>query len=344
MEKRLHELAEITGARLEGDGSALIKGVRSIEDAGPGDITFIAHGGYRRLLESSRASAVIVREGERPGVENKNLLFAKNPHLAFAKVLELFRPTPMPPPGVHPKAEVHPGSRIGKDVSIQAFCVVEEGAVIGERTVLYPGVYVGRGASVGPWCVLHSGVAIREGCVVGSKVIIHCNAVIGSDGFGYAWDEGVYHKIPQKGIVRIGDDVEVGACAAIDRATVGETVVGRGTKIDNLVQIAHNVRIGEDSVIAAQTGIAGSSTVGNRVQFGGQVGVGDHARIGDDTLVGAQSGVAGELPGGSAFSGSPAIPHREWLRAQNIYAKLPELKKRLDELEKRVRELEKQSS
>jgi len=341
VEKTLEEIARLLDARIEGNASAVIKDAAPLEDAGPGEITFLAGRKQARLLYSTRAGAVIVKEGEVFGPCDKNLLIVKNPQLAFARVLEVLRPSEPPPAGVHPRAEVHSSARLGKGVSVQAFCVVCEGAEVGDGTVLYPGVYVGRDARIGPGSTVHAGAAIRQGCIVGSRVVIHCNAVVGSDGFGFAKEGARYHKIPQTGIVRIGDDVEIGACVTIDRATLGETVIGRGTKIDNLVQIAHNVRIGEDSVIAAQTGIAGSSAIGSRVMFGGQVGIGDHVNIGDDTLLGAKSGVGADIAGGGAFSGIPAIPHREWLRAQNLYKKLPELKRRLEELEKRLERLEK---
>ncbi|MDO8427458.1 MAG: UDP-3-O-(3-hydroxymyristoyl)glucosamine N-acyltransferase, partial [Deltaproteobacteria bacterium] len=272
--------------------------------------------------------------------EGRNFIIVKNPQLAFAKLIDLFRPAKLPVPGIHPKAEVHPGARIGKDASIQAFVVVEDGADIGARSILFPNVYVGRNASVGEGSILYPGVAVREDCIVGSRVIIHCNAVVGSDGFGYARDKKAYHKIPQRGIVRIGDDCEIGACATIDRATLGATVIGRGTKIDNLVQIAHNVLVGEDSIMAAQTGIAGSAKIGNCTQFGGQVGVVGHIEVGDNAMVGAKSGVTNSVPQGAAVSGIPAIPHGEWLRSAAIFGKLPELKKRIAELEKRVKELE----
>lgn len=336
--KSLGELAALAGGTLEGDGSAVITGAASVEEAGPGEITFAAEKKYLGLLSTTRASAAVVPEGAAAG--SLNLIIAKNPQLAFAKIVEALRPQELPGPGIHPKAEVHPGAALSKDVSVQAFAVVEDGAAIGERTVIFPGVYIGRGASIGADCVIYPGVSIREGCVLGSRVIVHSNAVIGSDGFGYAKDKGRYVKVPQRGIVRIGDDVEIGASVTIDRATLGETVIGRGTKIDNLVQIAHNVKVGEDSIIVSQAGIAGSTKIGSRVQLGGQVGVAGHITIGDDVGIGAKSGVVQDVPSRSVHSGIPAIPHMDWLRAQNIYAKLPELRKKVAELEKRLAELE----
>jgi len=336
-EKTLEELARLAGGSVKGNGKAVITGFASLEDAGAGDITFAAEKKYFASAKASKASAIIAA-AEIEGVEN--LLLARNPQLAFVKAVEALSPQQRPEAGISPRAEVHPGAAIGAGVSIQSFCVVEDGAEVGEGTVLYPGVYIGRGAKIGSGCVLYQGVAIREGCVVGDRVIIHCNSVVGSDGFGYVRDGATYAKVPQKGIVRIEDDVELGACVTVDRATLGETVIGRGTKIDNLVQIAHNVRIGEDTVIVAQAGIAGSTRIGSRVQLGGQVGVGGHITIGDEVGVGAKSGVTGDLPSQGVFSGMPAIPHGQWLRAQSVFSKMPELKKKIAELERRLTELE----
>lgn len=337
--KRLSELAELVGGEIKGQGSALITGAAPLGEAGPGDVSFVSGKKHAGLLSRTRASAVVVRDaGEAP--DGLNLILAGNPELAFARILGVLRPQAVPAPGVHPRAEVHPGAKLGSSVSAQAFSVVEDGARVGDRTVLFPGVYVGKGAEIGPDCVIYPGVAIREGCKIGARVIIHCNSVVGSDGFGYARDKARYVKMPQTGIVRIGDDVEIGACVAIDRATMGETVIGRGTKIDNLVQVAHNVRVGEDTIIVAQAGIAGSSRVGSRVQIGGQSGVNGHISIGDDTGIGARSGVAQDVPPRSVYTGYPAIPHTEWLRAQNLYSRLPELRKKISELEKRIAGLE----
>ncbi|MCL4874110.1 UDP-3-O-(3-hydroxymyristoyl)glucosamine N-acyltransferase [bacterium] len=337
--KRLSELAALVGGTVRGEGSATITGAAPLGEAGPGDVSFAAGKKHAGLISKTRASAVVVRDaGGAP--DGLNLILVENPEIAFARILGVLRPQTLPAPGVHPGAEVHPGAKLGAGVSVQAFAVVEDGASVGDRTVLFPGAYVGRGAEIGPDCVIYPGVAIREGCRIGARVIIHCNSVIGSDGFGYARDRAKYIKMPQAGIVRIGDDVEIGACVTIDRATMGETVVGRGTKIDNLVQIAHNVKVGEDTVLVAQAAIAGSARVGSRVQVGGQSGVNGHISIGDDVGIGARSGVAQDVPPRSIYTGYPAIPHADWLRAQNVYSKLPELKKKIAELEKRIAELE----
>ncbi|MBI5827907.1 MAG: UDP-3-O-(3-hydroxymyristoyl)glucosamine N-acyltransferase [Deltaproteobacteria bacterium] len=343
MELTLKEIAVAVAGCVVGDEAAAVRDVAPIEEATEGDITFISDRRHLKLLKSTGATAVILRESDSPPANGaiKNLILVKDPLLAFVRVMDIFRPQPPVVPGIHPKAEVSPKAAIGTDASIQAFAVVEEGAVIGDRTTLYPGVYIGRGARVGDDTVLHSGVRVREGCQIGSRVIIHCNSVVGSDGFGYARAGSRYEKIPQRGIVRIEDDVEVGACVTIDRATIGSTVIGRGTKIDNLVQIAHNVKVGTDSVIVAQAGIAGSTRIGNRVQVAGQAGIAGHIEIGDDSSLGAKAGATNDIPPRSVYSGFPAIPHKEWLRASVVYGKLPELKKKLEELEKRLSKLEK---
>ncbi len=342
LQKRLEELAHLVNGRLIGRGDTIISGVAPIEEAAPGAITFLSDQRRLKLLASCRASAIVIGEwGEGVTPEGgKDYIAVRNPQLAFAALIELFRPAYKPAPGIHPKSEVHPGASIGEGASIGAFAVVEEGARVGPRAILFPNVYVGRNASVGEGSVIYPGVAIREDCVVGSRAIIHCNAVVGSDGFGYAKEGKAYHKIPQRGIVRIEDDCEIGACVTIDRATLGETVIARGTKIDNLVQIAHNVTVGQDSIMAAQTGVAGSVRIGSGVQFGGQVGVVGHIEIGDGAMVGAKSGITNSVPKGAIVSGIPAIAHTEWLRSAAIFGKLPELKKRISELEKRVEELE----
>ncbi len=337
MEKSLEELAVLTGGLVIGDGLQMIRGVAPIEEAGPGEITFLSDKRHARFLNSTKASAVILSE---EGPAGLNQLLVKNPIAAFARILGLFRPFELPPPGISPKAEVHPGAKLGSGVSIQPFVVVEGGAKIGDHAILFPGVYVGKNAEVGTESILYPGVAVREECRIGKRVIVHCNSVIGSDGFGYGREGSKYFKIPQRGIVRIEDDVEIGACVTIDRATIGETVIGSGTKIDNLVQIAHNVKVGSDTVMAALTGIAGSARIGDRVQFGGQAGVAGHIEIGDDSMIGGKAGVISSVPKGTVYSGFPAMPHGEWLRAQSVFSKLPDLKKKLDELEKRVKELE----
>ena len=341
--RRIDELAAVTGGRVVGDGSLAVGGIASIEDAREGDITFVTGTRHMKLIEKCRASALILKEDE-PGLEGApkgfTLLLVKDPMLAAARVLELFSPFELPPPGLHPRAEVHPEATLGPEVSIGAMAVVEKGAEVGERTILMPGVYVGAGSKIGADSIIYQGVTIRERCIIGARVIIHCNAVVGSDGFGFTRDGSKSYKIPQNGIVRIEDDVEIGACTAIDRATMGETVIGAGAKIDNLVQIAHNVRIGAGSMIVAQVGIAGSSTIGEGVLIGGQSGVSDHVKVGAGARVGTKTAVLQDIAPGAVQVGIPSIPRGDWLRSQSIFSKLPELKKRLKELEDRVKAIE----
>lgn len=335
----LRELAGLVDGEVSGDGNIVISGVAGIDNAREGDITFIANPKYAAGISNTKASAIIVSPDVKVQ-EGKNFLYVKNPYLAFAKALAVFNPPTVPPAGIRSESYIHQTAKIGSDVSIYPHVYIAEDAVIGNKAVLYPGVFIGKGASIGDDTILYSNVSVREGCSIGRRVIVHCNAVVGSDGFGFAKDGARYHKIPQCGIVRIGDDVEIGACVTIDRATLGETIIKRGTKIDNLVHIAHNVSIGEDSVLLAHVGIAGSTKIGNRVTLAGQVGIKDHIEIGDDAIIGSQSGAAQDIPAKGVFTGTPAIPHREWLKAQNIFAKLPEIRKMLMELEKRVKELE----
>lgn len=256
----LGEIANALDGEVRGDGSIEIGGIAGIEEAKRGDIAFLSNPKYEKFLDATRASAVIVSVKTKI-VEGKNFVVVKDPYLAFAKALALLKPAVRFRQGVSPKADIHASAKIGKDVSIGAFAVVEEGAEVGDGCVIYPGVYVGRGSIIGDGSVIYSNVSIREGVRLGKRVIIHCNSVIGSDGFGYVKEGTSYTKIPQTGGVSVGDDVEIGAGVTIDRATIGQTVVGRGTKIDNLAQLAHNVKIGEDTVIVAQVGVSGSTKV-----------------------------------------------------------------------------------
>lgn len=334
----LAELAGRLGAELCGDPGETVHAVATLEDAGPGQVTFLANSKYRSLLESTRASAVIVSAQDR--VPGRNCLVSPNPYLSFARVVALLHPPERPEPGVAPGAHVHPEARLARGVAALPGCYVGAGARIGEDTVLHPGVYVGTDVQIGRECLLHANAVVREGCVLGDRVILQPGAVVGSDGFGYARDGARQVKIPQVGIVVLEDDVEVGAGTTIDRAALGETRVGRGTKIDNLVQIGHNVRVGEDCLLVAQVGVSGSTRVGNRVILAGQVGVVGHVRIGDGAIVGAQSGVPADLPAGAVVSGSPAFEHPEWLKAQAVVRRLPKLRQTVQKLEQRVRALE----
>jgi UDP-3-O-[3-hydroxymyristoyl] glucosamine N-acyltransferase len=333
----LLDLARRLGCEVRGDGAIDVVRVAGIDEAGPGDLTFVSNPRYATRLTTTRASAVILS----PGVESSlPSLLTPNPYLAFARAMAVLHPQPRPQPGVHPSAVVDPSASLGEKVYVGALAVVGPGARVGARTVLHAHVVLYADVAVGEDCVLHSGVQVREKCRLGNRVVVQNGAIIGSDGFGFAKDDaGRYEKIAQMGIVVIEDDVEIGALTAVDRAALSETRIGRGTKIDNLVQIGHSVTIGSDSVLAGQVGIAGSAKVGNRVILAGQVGVVGHLEIGDGAIVTAQTGVPGDVAPGAVISGSPAIENRAWLKSTAVFAKLPELQKRIRELERRVEEL-----
>jgi UDP-3-O-[3-hydroxymyristoyl] glucosamine N-acyltransferase len=334
---KLRELAEHLDCELRGDGEAEIRGVAPIGQAGPDDVTFLGNPRYASHLATTRAGAVILAPGQAASLPS---LVSDNPYLAFARAVALVRPPERPAPGVHPSAQVDPTAVLGADVHIGALAVVGKGVRVGARTALHPHVVLYDGVCVGEDCVIHSGVQVRELCRLGSRVVVQNGAVIGGDGFGFARDrEGRYHKFPQVGIVVVEDDVEIGALSAVDRAALGETRIGRGTKLDNLVQVGHSVTIGEDTVIAGQAGIAGSTHVGNRVTLAGQVGVGGHITIGDGVIATAQTGIPGSVAKGSVLSGSPSIENRAWLKSTAVFARLPEVLKRLRELERKVESL-----
>jgi UDP-3-O-[3-hydroxymyristoyl] glucosamine N-acyltransferase len=337
------------GQAAAGGLTAAIDRVASLEEAGPRALAFYANPRYRNQLLATRAAAVIVGEDDVDLVPRSAVaLVAAQPYVAFAKASTIFNPAAAVEPGIHPGAHVHKEAQVDATASVGAGAVVGKGARIGPRTALHEGVLVLEGAKVGAACILHAGSIVRERCTLGDRVVLQPGAVVGSDGFGFAFDlEGddehpgpLHRKIPQAGVVRIEDDVEVGACTCIDRATLGETVVGRGTKIDNLVQVGHNVRIGPLSLIVAQAGISGSTTLGQGVILAGQAGVVGHLHVGDGARVGAQSGVSRDVPGGETWSGSPAIPHRDWLRMVSALPRVPDLLRELRRLEKRVAELE----
>lgn len=327
----LKEIADRVGGRLEGDPGRRLTGVQPLDAAGPRDLSFLTHPRYREAAAISRAGALLVRTGEQ--VEGRDLILVASPYTALATVMELFFPRRHPAPGVSPQAVVADGAVLGRDVSVGPLAVVADGCRLGDRVVLMPGVVLGEGVNVGPDTVLHPGVVIAEGTVIGARVVIHAGAIVGSDGFGYGEAEGGRARIPQVGIVRIGDDVAIGAGTTIDRATFGETVIGAGSRLDNLVQVGHNVTIGEGSVLVAQTGIAGSTRLGRSVVMAGQSGAAGHLCIGDGAVVGAKSAVLADLDPGAFVIGHPAIDHREWKRAQAAWRRLPDLLRRVQRLE-----------
>jgi len=335
------ELAALVGGEVLGDGGRHINGVGTLEAARPDEVSFYGNPRYRKAFEATRAGAVLVPAGTPPDPQ-RTLVAVASPPLAFARVLSHFHPTRPIEPGIRPGAHVDPGARVHADAAVLPGATVCAGASVGRGSVLHPGVYLGEGASVGEDSVLHPNVVVREYCRVGSRVILHAGAVIGADGFGFAFDPaGPAHvKIPQVGIVRIEDDVELGANTCIDRATTGETVIGFGSKLDNLVQVAHNVRVGPLSLLCAQAGVSGSAELGAGVLLAGQVGVVGHIRVGDRARVGAQSGVAHDVEDGATVSGSPAVPHREWLRGAAALGQLADLVREVRGLRRRVAELE----
>ncbi len=338
MKRTLNELAEQIGAEVLGDGTVEISGVNSIEGARPGEITFLSNPKYLPKLQETKASAVIVAKNV--SVSEKPLLRVENPQLAFVKLLHLFFPGTLPSKGIDPGAYIHSTARLGNEVTVYPFVYIGERCRIDDRVTLYPGVYIGDDVTIGEGSVLYPNVSVYHGSIIGRRVILHAGVVIGSDGFGYVKEGKRNVKIPQVGIVVIEDDVEIGANTTVDRAAFGRTVVGRGVKIDNLVQVAHNVIIGEDSILCAQVGVAGSTTVGSNVYLAGQVGLSDHITVGDNVLVGAQSGVPSNLSPNAAYSGCPVLPHRESLRVYNVMQKLPEMRKMVLDMEKRLAKVE----
>ncbi|MGD8719201.1 MAG: UDP-3-O-(3-hydroxymyristoyl)glucosamine N-acyltransferase [Candidatus Zixiibacteriota bacterium] len=338
-EYTVDELAAAVGGEVVGDGSAVITGVNGIEDAGPGEAAFIANPKYRSALRDTRASVVIVS----PDVEAANVTLIRVPHPypAFARVITMFAPAPEVPTGVSELAHIHEDAQIGEGAGVGPFAVVREGAKVGARTTIGSGTYVGSGAVVGEDCLLYPGVTLREYVRVGDRCIIHSGTVVGSDGFGFATEGTVHHKIPQIGTVVVEDDVEIGANCAIDRATMGETRIGRGSKLDNLIQVAHNVKIGAGTLIAAQTGISGSTTIGDYCVFGGQVGVVGHIRIEDHAIIAAQSGVTKSVKSGVTLFGRPARPIIEVKKREGRVALLGKYFGRVKELEREVEEIKK---
>jgi UDP-3-O-[3-hydroxymyristoyl] glucosamine N-acyltransferase len=342
--KTLAELAREVGGDFVGDGNAKIHRVAAIEAAGPGEITFLANPRYYSHLETCRASAVIVAPGvaarAAADARCKNYLEVADPYFAFAKIHQLFNPAAQFAAHINSLAYVDSQATIGADVTIFPHAFVSKGAKVGARTVLYPGAFLGEGAEVGDDCELHPNVVVRHGCKLGNRVIIHAGTVIGSDGFGYAGRGAERVKIPQAGSVEIHDDVEIGANAAVDRGTFGCTVIGRGAKLDNLVQIAHNVAVGENSIIAAQVGIAGSTRIGKNVTLAGQVGVVNHLEIGDGAVIGPQSGVGRSVPKGAKVSSALHVaPHQEWLKVMILLPRLPELWALTRRLERKIADL-----
>jgi UDP-3-O-[3-hydroxymyristoyl] glucosamine N-acyltransferase len=335
---KLSEIAQKLACELRGQADLEIIRVAGIEEAGPGDLTFVSNRKYVKHLKTTKASAAILGY-DIPDVPISSLR-TSNPYLAFARALELFYTPLRPQPGIHPTALIAQDVRLGENPSVGAYVVIGQGCVIGRNAAIYSHAVLYPGSTLGDDVVLHSHVTIRENCRLGNRVIVQNGSVIGSDGFGFApKEDGTYYKIPQSGTVLIEDDVEIGACTTIDRAAVGNTRVRRGAKIDNMVQIGHGCEVGEDSVLAAQTGLAGSTRIGRKVQAAGQVGFAGHLTVGDGAVITAQSGVPHDIPAGAVMSGYPAMDNTAWRRAVTVFAQLPEILKRVRELEKQLESL-----
>lgn len=343
MQKTLKEIAKLIDGEIVGNANIVIKGVCGIKEAKEGDITFIANPKYIPLIEETRASAIITSREITDS--SKPIVRTENPSLAFAKLLSLVSPNHTKhPTGIHPTAILGKNVKLGKDVAIGAYVVIEDKVSLGNKTIIYAGCYIGHHTIIGKETLIYPNVSIRERVSIGDRVIIHSGTVVGSDGFGFATVKGIHQKIPQIGIVEIQDDVEIGANVTIDRARFDKTVIGKGTKIDNLVQIAHNVMIGENSIIVAQAGISGSTVIGKGVVLAGQAGLVGHINVGDGAIVMAQAGVTKSVPANTKVSGYPARPHDTAKEINALLHNLPRLYKKVDELKNKIQDLEKKLS
>ncbi len=338
MRKTLNEIAAFLGGDVRGDGGILIERIRGIDEAGPGDLTFVANRKYLKKLETTAASAILVAPGT--ACTGKNLLIVADPYIALGRLLALFHPEEEETAGIHAGACIEAGADVSPEAAIYPGVHICRGARIERKAVLYPGVFIGRDAVVGEGSLLYPQVTIYRRCLIGRRVVLHAGVVVGSDGFGFAKPGQENLKIPQVGHVQIDDDVEIGANTTIDRGTLGRTWIQRGAKIDNLVQIAHNVVIGEYSIIVAQVGISGSTQLGKGVVIGGQAGLVGHIRIGDHVMVAAQSGVHKDVRPHQIVAGTPHLPHREWLKMEACLPKLPEMREALAALQRQISALE----
>ena len=330
------EIAKHLQGEVRGDGAVVLTGFAPADTAKPGDLTFAENEQFFARAESSAASAILV---DHDFVSPKVVIRVRNARVAFARVLPLFFPPRRFSPGIHPSAAVAPSAQIDPSAHIGPLCSVGERTRIGARTVLEAGIHLAADCVLGEETHLHPNVTLYAGCQLGNRVIIHSGAVIGADGFGYVFDQGAHCKVPQIGKVIIHDDVEIGANATIDRGALGATVIGKGTKIDNLVQVAHNVQIGEHCILVSQVGIAGSTRLGNYVTLAGQVGVAGHLKLGNQVTVAAQSGIMNHIPDGGKWLGSPAMPDRQMKRIYIGWQRLPELMQRVSQLEKKIQAL-----
>jgi UDP-3-O-[3-hydroxymyristoyl] glucosamine N-acyltransferase len=333
----LRDIAAAVKGDLIGDGDIPIHGFAGIQGAQEGQITFLSHASYLRYVPQCRASALIIGKKTSPDdVRGMNVIIVDNPDLAYIEVVGMFREDEPRPAGIDPRALVSPEAEVAASASVGPFACIEKRARIGERVTIYPFCYIGPGVAIGEGSVIYPHVTIYRDTTIGRNVIIHAGTVIASDGFSYTWDGARHAKIPQVGSVIIEDDVEIGANTAVDRASIDATVIGRGTKIDNLVQVAHNVRIGQNSIIVSQVGIAGSAHIGNNVVLAGQTGVKDHVTVGDQVMAGGRTGITKDVPAGSLIWGTPHMPHKEFMRLQMYIKKLPALFEKIKDMEKKL--------
>ena len=339
MKVPISKIAALVQGKIRGDSNQMVSGAAPFEQAGANHITVAGNAKYIKKIGECLAAAIIVPPDT--ASEGHILVQVDNPMVAFAKIMQYFHPPVQPPAGIHPGAAIGEEFQHGQRLTVGPTAVIGRQVTVGDRVWLHPAVVVGDNVVIGDDVVVHPNVTIQARCIIGNRVIIHAGTVIGSDGFGFAPDGKCYHKIPHTGIVQIDDDVEIGANNAIDRGTFGKTHIGRGVKTDNLVHVAHNVRVGENTVLVAQVGISGSVTIGKNAVLAGQAGVAGHLTIGDGAIVGPQTGVGKPVPDGQIVSsGIPEMPHRIWLRVQRMIPKLPEFSKRLTALEKRLKQFE----
>ncbi len=337
MEMQLKQIAERIAGRLRGDGEKIIRGIAPFDTAGKDQITFAEAPRYIKRIHETSAGAVIVPE-DVAGISG-DLVLVKNPKVGFAKTIELFHPPVTPFDGISPQAVIGRGFHCGSHAAIAPLACIGEEVTVGDRVICHPGAVIGDGVIIGDDVQIYPNVTIRENCRIGSRVILHAGVVVGSDGFGFAPVEGAYCKIPQVGIVQVDDDVEIGANTTVDRATLGKTWIQRGVKIDNLVQIGHNVTVGEDTVIIAGVIIGGSTTIGKHVIIAGGAAVADHIFIGDGAIIGPLTGVGKPVAAGDVVSGAPHMPHRTWLRVHRVFPELPAINKKVRQLEKQLQQL-----
>lgn len=334
----LSDIHALVGGELHGEAMVTIASLAGLQEAHPHALSFIANDKAIKSIQDLQAGALLVHR-HLPALDIPQIVVG-NPLLAFAQVAQHFFVPPMAPRGVAKEVTQGTDVRMGADPSIWPFVTLGDRVTIGARVTLYPGVFIGSESKIGDDSVLYPNVVVREGCSLGARVIVHSGTVIGSDGFGYVQHQGRHQKIPQLGGVIIEDDVELGANVTIDRATLGNTVIKQGTKVDNLVQIAHNVSVGEHSIVVAQVGIAGSTTIGHHVMIGGQAGLADHIHVGDQVMIAARAGVNRSLEPNQIVSGAPVMPHETWMKAQAVIPRLPELRHLVRNLEQRVATLE----